>query len=66
MKSETAIKVLQKECEFSGVPMLGLIADITTQKANFGYSNYPQKVEEAAKALLGDRNWFVKIQQNNN
>ena len=63
MKSETAIKVLQKECEFSGVIIQELMAEITTQKANFGYTNYPQKVEEAAKALLGDRNWFVKIQQ---
>ena len=59
MKSETAIKVLQKECEFSGVPMLGLIADITTQKTNFGYSNYPQKVEEAAKVFETEGNYSL-------
>lgn len=59
MKSETAIKILQKECEFSGVPMLGLIADITTQKANFGYSNYPQKVEEAAKVFESEGNYSL-------
>ncbi len=51
MKLETAIKVLQKECEFSGVIIQELMAEITTQKANFGYTNYPQKVEEAAKVF---------------
>jgi hypothetical protein len=59
MKLETAIKVLQKECEFSGVPMQGLIADITTQKANFGYTNYPQKVEEAAKVFEAEGNYSL-------
>ena len=59
MKLETAIKVLQKECEFSGVPMRGLIADITTQKANFGYTNYPQKVEEAAKVFETEGNYSL-------
>jgi hypothetical protein len=59
MKLETAIKVLQKECEFSGVPMQGLIADITTQKANFGYTNYPQKVEEAAKVFETEGNYSL-------
>ena len=59
MKLETAIKVLQKECEFSGVPMQGLIADITTQKANFGYTNYPQKVEEAAKVFESEGNYSL-------
>ena len=59
MKLETAIKVLQKECEFSGVPMQGLIAEITTQKANFGYTNYPQKVEEAAKVFETEGNYSL-------
>ena len=59
MKLETAIKVLQKECEFSGVPMQGLIADITTQKANFGNTNYPQKVEEAAKVFETEGNYSL-------
>jgi len=59
MKLETAIKVLQKECEFSGVPMQGLIADITTQKANYGYTNYPQKVEEAAKVFETEGNYSL-------
>ena len=59
MKLETAIKVLQKECEFSGVPMLGLIADITAQKENYGYTNYPQKVEEAAKVFETEGNYSL-------
>jgi hypothetical protein len=59
MKLETAIKVLQKECEFSGVPMQGLIADITTQKENYGYTNYPQKVEEAAKVFETEGNYSL-------
>jgi hypothetical protein len=59
MKLETAIKVLQKECEFSGVPMQELMAEITTQKANFGYTNYPQKVEEAAKVFETEGNYSL-------
>lgn len=59
MKLETAIKVLQKECEFSGVPMRGLIADITAQKENYGYTNYPQKVEEAAKVFETEGNYSL-------
>ena len=59
MKLETAIKVLQKECEFSGVPMQGLIADITTQKENYGQTNYPQKVEEAAKVFEAEGNYSL-------
>jgi hypothetical protein len=59
MKLETAIKVLQKECEFSGVPMQGLIADITAQKENYGYTNYPQKVEEAAKVFESEGNYSL-------
>jgi hypothetical protein len=59
MKLETAIKVLQKECEFSGVPMQALIADITTQKENYGYTNYPQKVEEAAKVFETEGNYSL-------
>jgi hypothetical protein len=59
MKLETAIKVLQKECEFSGVIIQELMADITTQKANFGYTNYPQKVEEAAKVFETEGNYSL-------